>query len=73
MSDTSSVTEVVSTTPVKTVVKKKSAPKKNTVTLSKAAETSIKDGIKKFSKIIEMAVSRNLNESDTSNIINDLL
>ena len=33
----------------------------------------IKDGIKKFGKIIEIATSRNMNESDTSNIINDML
>lgn len=72
MSDTST-TDPVSQLPVKTPIKKKPVPKKNAVTLSKASELAIKEWIKKFSKIIEIASTRNMNESDTSNIINDLL
>lgn len=33
----------------------------------------MKNGIKRFSKIVEVAKERSLNESDTSNIINDIL
>lgn len=64
------VKKVVS--PTKPAIKKK-VVKKNSFAVSKVAESSIKEGVKKFSKIIEMAVKRSLNESDTSNIINDLL
>jgi hypothetical protein len=71
MSDTP-IAPVVETKVVKPVVKKP-VPKKNTVALSKSAETSIKEWIKKFSKIIEIASTRDMNESDTSNIINDML
>ncbi len=33
----------------------------------------MKEGLKKYSKIAEIAKKRGLNESDTSNIINDML
>lgn len=72
MPDTSTTIDAV-IVPVKAPVKKKPVQKKSSLTLSKTAEDSLKEGIKKFSKIIDIATTRDLNESDTSNIINDML
>lgn len=41
--------------------------------ISKKAQEALVKGVKKFKKIIELAKQKNLNESDTSNIINDML
>ena len=41
--------------------------------LSEKSLNAMKEALKKYAKITEMAKSRNMNESDTSNIINDLL
>lgn len=53
---------------------KKNIPKtKKSVSLSKKAMEEMSKWIKKFRKIIEVAKQKDLNESDTSNIINDML
>lgn len=54
-------------------VAKTIAKKTTGCALTKQAESTIREGIKKYLKIVEMAKSRNMNESDTSNIINDML
>lgn len=56
----------VKKTPVKRV------PKSNSI-ISEKSLNIMKEALKKYVKISEMAKSRNMNESDTSNIINDLL
>ena len=43
------------------------------VGISKKSQEALIKGVKKFKKIIELAKQKNLNESDTSNIINDML
>lgn len=53
------------------VPKKKAAKKVGT--LSKKAIEEMQKWVKKFRKIIETAKQKDLNESDTSNIINDML
>ena len=72
MSDINPIIDTKPEIQIKSPVKKKPT-KKNTIVMTKATENSLKEGVKKFGKIIEMAVKRNLNESDTSNIINDML
>lgn len=56
--------------PKKKVVKKAT---KDKIKLSKKALDQIATGLKKYRKIIEIAKSKNLNESDTSSIIYDML
>ena len=43
------------------------------LSISKKSQELLNKGVKKFKKIIELAKQKNLNESDTSNIINDML
>ena len=57
----------------KPTTRRTTAAKKSKITLTKTATENLKNGIKKFTKIVEIATDRNLNESDTSNIINDML
>lgn len=47
--------------------------KRSAKSISASAEKNMKDAFKKYSKIVLLAKERGLNESDTSNIINDLL
>jgi hypothetical protein len=42
-------------------------------TLTKKSHIFALEGIKKYRKIIEQAKSKTLNESDTSNVVNDIL
>lgn len=62
------------TTPEK---KRRTSKKKKTSTkvlsISKKSQELLNKGVRKFKKIIELAKQKNLNESDTSNIINDML
>lgn len=44
-----------------------------TVKIPDKSKDRIKKGIVKYSKILELAVKRGINESDTSNIVNDML
>lgn len=53
--------------------KKKSTTKKSPLLISKKSSNQISLWLKKFKKLIEVAKKRWLNESDTSNIINDFL
>lgn len=43
------------------------------LSISKKSQELLNKGVRKFKKIIELAKQKNLNESDTSNIINDML
>ena len=53
--------------------KKRSITKKSPLLISKKSSNQISLWLKKFKKLIEVAKKRWLNESDTSNIINDFL
>lgn len=55
----------------KTTKKRKATTK--TISISKKSQELLNKGVRKFKKIIELAKQKNLNESDTSNIINDML
>ena len=55
------------------VIKKSPVPKTEKLKLSKRASDQINNGIKKYKKTIELAKTKQLNESDTSNIIHDML
>jgi predicted type IV restriction endonuclease len=59
--------------PQKRVIKKKPTSKKTSIVVTKGTENTLKEWLKKYGKIIDLAVKRNMNESDTSNIINDML
>ncbi len=58
---------MIATTPV--VVKKT----RSSISLPIKVESTVKEWLKKYSKITEAAKKRGLNESDTSNIVNDML
>lgn len=58
---------------VKTIEKKKCTTKKSPLLITKKSVNQISLWLKKFKKLIEVAKKRGLNESDTSNIINDFL
>ena len=68
-------TKTNTTPPAKTTTKKSktSCSKKSQLLISKKSTNQILLGLKKFKKLIETAKKRWLNESDTSNIINDFL
>lgn len=68
-------TKTNTTPPAKTTTKKSktSCSKKSQLLISKKSINQILLGLKKFKKLIETAKKRWLNESDTSNIINDFL
>lgn len=73
MSDAiSEVIPLVETKVTKPVVKKTCSKENYGFPLKDCWKFS-KEWIKKFSKIIEIASTRDMNESDTSNIINDML
>jgi len=75
MMEDQEITMQENTTVINTPPKVKSEKKTNKISikLSKKNEEMINHGLKKYIKIIKMAKEKWLNESDTSNIINDML